>query len=270
MKPNFRAFDEERASAPPMPRHVGIIMDGNGRWAQERGRSRLVGHRMGVAAVRRTVREAGRLGIEQLTLFAFSTENWRRPAAEVRFLWRLIRRFLRAECEELRDNGVRLRAIGRLDGLPEEVLSELRQAIATTRGGDALTLCLAVNYGGRAEIVDACRQIVRRAVAGHISPDEIKEETLDACMYQADMPPLDLIIRTGGEMRLSNFLLWEAAYAELWVTPVAWPDFGGEHLREAVCDFLRRNRRFGGLPQPNDEAAMRAAADMQSVLSVAL
>jgi undecaprenyl diphosphate synthase len=232
----------------PSPRHVGIIMDGNGRWAQERGRSRLVGHRVGTIAVRRTVREAARLGIEQLTLFAFSTENWRRPAAEVGFLWRLIGRFLRAECRELRENGIRLRAIGRLDGLPEEVRGELRRAIAFTRGGRALTLCLAVNYGGRAEIVDACRRIVRQAVAGRISADQINEETLGASLYQPDTPPLDLIIRTGGEMRLSNFLLWQAAYAELWVTPVAWPDFGEELLREAVSDFLRRDRRFGGLP----------------------
>ena len=169
-------------SAGLKPRHVGIIMDGNGRWAQERGRSRLVGHRMGAAAVRRTVREAARLGIEQLTLFAFSTENWRRPATEVRFLWRLIRRFLRAECNELRDNGIRLRAIGRLDGLPEEVRSELRRTIAFTSGGGALTLCLAVNYGGRAEVVDACRRIVRRAIAGSVSADEINEETLGACL----------------------------------------------------------------------------------------
>ena len=166
MKPNCESFDEVTVSAPPMPRHVGIIMDGNGRWAQERGRSRLIGHHMGAMAVKRTVREAARLGIEQLTLFAFSTENWRRPAAEVRFLWRLIRRFLRAECKELRDNGIRLRAVGRLDGLPEEVRSELRRTIAFTSGGGALTLCLAVNYGGRAEVVDACRQIVRRAVGG--------------------------------------------------------------------------------------------------------
>ena len=255
--------------ADPTPRHIGIIMDGNGRWAQERGRSRLLGHRAGVEAVRRTVRAAARLGIEQLTLFAFSTENWRRPAAEVRFLWRLIRRFLRAECIELRDNGIRLRAIGRLEGLPEEVRSELRQAIALTAGGNALTLCLAVNYGGRAEVVDACRQLVRRAVGGRLSAEEITEDMLGACLYQPDMPPLDLIIRTGGEMRLSNFLLWQAAYAELWVTPVAWPDFGEERLCEAVSDFLRRNRRFGGLPQPDEMAAMRAAADMQSVLCAA-
>ena len=153
--------------------------------------------------------------------------------------------------------------------MPEEVRSELRRAIAFTRGGDALTLCLALNYGGRAEVVDACRRIVRRAIAGSVSADEINEETLGACLYQPDMPPLDLIIRTGGEMRLSNFLLWQAAYAELWVTPVAWPDFGEEHLREAVSDFLRRNRRFGGLPQSDAEAAMRAAADMQSVLLAA-
>jgi len=252
-----------------LPRHVGIIMDGNGRWARERGRSRLLGHRMGAVAVRRTVREAARLGIEQLTLFAFSTENWRRPAAEVRFLWRLIRRFLRAECNELRDHGIRLRAIGRLDGLPEEVRGELHRAIALTSGGDALTLCLAVNYGGRAEVVDACRRLVRRAISGGVSADEIGEETLAECLYQPDMPPLDLIIRSGGEMRLSNFLLWQAAYAELWVTPVAWPDFGEEHLRQALTDFLRRNRRFGGLPQSDAEAAMRAAADMQSVLFVA-
>ena len=248
MKPHCATFGETTISGPPMPRHVGIIMDGNGRWAQERGRSRLLGHRMGAVAVRRTVRAAARLGIEQLTLFAFSTENWRRPATEVRFLWRLIRRFLRAECKELRDNGIRLRAIGRLDELPEEVRSELRRAITFTRGGGALTLCLAVNYGGRAEVVDACRRIVRRAIAGNVSADEINEETLAECLYQPDMPPLDLIVRTGGEMRLSNFLLWQAAYAELWVTPVAWPDFGEEHLREAVSDFLRRNRRFGGLP----------------------
>jgi undecaprenyl diphosphate synthase len=174
----------------------------------------------------------------------------------VRFLWRLIRRFLRAECKELRDNGIRLRAIGRLDGLPEEVRGELRRAIAFTRGGSALTLCLAVNYGGRAEVVDACRRIVRRAVAGHVSAEEISEETLAECLYQPDMPPLDLIIRTGGEMRLSNFLLWQAAYAELWVTPVAWPDFGEEHLREAVSDFLRRNRRFGGLPACLDSTSV--------------
>ena len=237
----------EEMTLPRRPRHVGIIMDGNGRWAQERGRSRLLGHRMGVAAVRRTVREAARLGIEQLTLFTFSTENWRRPATEVRFLWRLIRRFLRAECRELRDNRIRLRAIGRLHELPEEIRHELWRTIALTREGDALTLCLAVNYGGRAEIVDACRRIVRRAVAGGVSADDINEDMLGACLYQPDMPPLDLVIRTGGEMRLSNFLLWQAAYAELWVTPVAWPDFGGEHLREAVSDFLRRNRRFGGL-----------------------
>jgi len=251
----------------PMARHVGIIMDGNGRWAQERGRSRLFGHRMGALAVRRAVREAARLGIEQLTLFAFSTENWRRPPSEIRFLWRLIRRFLRAEREELRENGIRLRAIGRLGALPGKVRRELRRAIAFTRGGEALTLCLAVNYGSRSEIVDACRQIVRRAVSEKISPEEINEETVGACLYQPDMPPLDLVIRTGGEMRLSNFLLWQAAYAELWVTPVAWPDFGEEHLREAVGDFLRRNRRFGGLPESEAEATLRTAADMQAVLS---
>jgi undecaprenyl diphosphate synthase len=254
----------------PMPRHVGIIMDGNGRWARERGRSRRLGHRMGAMAVRRTVREAARLGIEQLTLFAFSTENWRRPPAEVRFLWRLIRRFLRAEREELRQRGVRLRAIGRLDGLPGEVRRELRRTIAFTRGGDGLTLCLAVNYGGRSEIVDACRRIARGAVSGNISPEGINEETVRARLYQPDMPPLDLIVRTGGDMRLSNFLLWQAAYAELWVTPVAWPDFGEEHLREAIAVFLRRKRRFGELPEPDAEAfdaetLLRAAADMQAV-----
>jgi len=231
----------------PPPRHVGIIMDGNGRWAQERGRPRAVGHRMGAAAVRRTVRAAVQLGIEQLTLFAFSTENWRRPQVEVRFLMRLIRRFLRVERDELKHNGIRLHAIGRLDELPEEVRRELARTMAYTRGGERLTLCLALNYGGRAELVDACKELVRRSLAGTIGPAQINEEAFGACLYQPDMPPLDLIIRTGGELRLSNFMLWQAAYAELWSTPVAWPDFDEAHLRQAIDAFSRRKRRFGGV-----------------------
>jgi len=223
-------------------------MDGNGRWAQRRGRSRMTGHRMGAAAVRRVVREAATLGIEQLTLFAFSTENWGRPRMEVSFLMRLIRRFLRGECGELRRNGIRLRAIGRFDELPGEVRSELERTISLTRGGGGMTLCLALNYGGRAELTDACRELVREAAAGGIGADGITEERLAARLYQPEMPALDLIIRTGGEMRLSNFLLWQAAYSELWFTQLPWPDFAEEDFRRAVADFGSRMRRFGGAP----------------------
>jgi undecaprenyl diphosphate synthase len=224
----------------------------------------MFGHRMGAEAVRRTVREAANLGIEQLTLFAFSTENWSRPRTEVLFLMRLFRRFLREERDELRYNGIRLLAIGRLDEFPEEVRRELRRTIEFTRTGWRLTLCLALNYGGRVELVDACREIARRATAGELAIDGINEETLGGCMYQPDMPPLDLIIRTGGELRLSNFMLWQAAYAELWVTPVAWPEFGERHLRNAILHFLGRERRFGGLYQPGGKVVPPPAVELES------
>lgn len=230
-----------------LPRHVGIIMDGNGRWAQRRGKPRVVGHRMGARAVRLVTEAAARMGLAQITLFAFSSENWKRPGEEVRFLMRLFQRFLRAERAHLLANDVRLRVIGRLAGLPLPVRKELADTVGATRCCTGLTLCLAVNYGGRPELVDACRALARQATSGAVAPDEIEESDVEAHLYQPDMPRLDLVIRTGGEMRLSNFLLWQAAYAELWVTPVCWPDFGEEELRQAVAAFQQRERRFGGL-----------------------
>ncbi len=241
-------MSERPAETSPGPRHIGIIMDGNGRWARRLGLPRSAGHRAGARTVRRITEHAARLGLRQLTLYAFSSENWSRPEGEVRLLMRLFARYLRSERERLLRNGIRLRVIGRLDALPALVLDELAASMEATRHGARMTLCLAINYGGRNEIVDACRALAARAVAGKLDPDAIEAEDLAACLYQPDMPPLDLIIRTAGEMRLSNFLLWQAAYAELWVTEVPWPEFDADCLDRAIADFRRRERRFGGLP----------------------
>jgi len=232
----------------PVPRHVGIIMDGNGRWALRRGRPRVYGHRCGAEAVERVVEAAVELGVRQLTLFAFSSENWKRPRDEVRALMNLFRRFLKSQTGRLVEHGIRLRTIGRTWELPRSLRRALARAEAATRFGEKLTLCLAVNYGGRAELVDACRKIAREVAEGRTDPDQVTEEVLQRFLYQPDMPPLDLVIRTAGEMRLSNFLLWQAAYAEFYATPVFWPDFTAAHFREAVAAYRRRERRFGGLP----------------------
>jgi undecaprenyl diphosphate synthase len=232
----------------PFPRHVGIIMDGNGRWAQERGLPRSAGHRAGARTVRLITEHAARLGVRQLTLYAFSSENWSRPEGEVRLLMRLFARYLRSERRRLLRNDIRLRVIGRTAELPPEVREELAESVEATRHGARMTLCLAINYGGRNEIVDACRVLAARAAAGEIEPEGINADAIAANLYQPDMPPLDLIIRTAGEMRLSNFLLWQAAYAELWVTEVPWPQFDAQRLDEALRCFQRRERRFGGLP----------------------
>jgi len=223
-------------------------MDGNGRWAERCGLPRRAGHRAGARAVRRTVEAAVAMGLGQLTLYVFSTENWRRPKEEVDALMRLFRKFLRQERRTLLKNGVRLRAIGRTERLPRSVAHALADTIKETRAGTAMTLCLAVNYGGRAELVDAFRRVARDVASGQTSVEAVNDTVLEACLYQPDMPPLDLIIRTGGEMRLSNFLLWQAAYAEIWVTPVLWPDFGEDDLSAAVSAFQSRDRRFGALP----------------------
>ena len=237
----------DRAKETYSPRHVAVIMDGNGRWAARRGLPRRAGHRAGASAVRRTVEVAVAMGLEQLTLYVFSTENWRRPKSEVDALMRLFRRFLRQERRTLLKNGVRLRAIGRLENLPRSVAHALADVIEDTRAGSAMTLCLAVNYGGRAELVDAFRKMARDVASGETAADAVDDVLVEERLYQPDMPPLDLIIRTGGEMRLSNFLLWQAAYAEIWVTPVLWPDFGENDLRAAVAAFRYRDRRFGAL-----------------------
>jgi undecaprenyl diphosphate synthase len=227
--------------APRVPKHVAVIMDGNGRWAAARKLPRIAGHKAGVESVRRIVRAAGELGVSALTLYSFSTENWLRPAEEVGELMRLLSWALERETLELDKNRVRLGAIGRLDALPQAVRAQLSKSIERLKGNGGLRLTLALNYGGRQEIVDA----VNRALAG--GARTVDEESLARGLYTADLPDLDLVIRTSGELRLSNFLLWQAAYAELHVTPVLWPDFRREHLEAALADFAGRDRRFGGL-----------------------
>lgn len=230
-----------------IPRHIAIIMDGNGRWAQERGFPRVFGHRNGAAAVRRTIDEAGRLGIEYVTLFSFSSENWKRPAEEVGELMWLYLQYMAGEREHLVRENIRLLQIGRREGLPPQALEALDLTIEATRGCTGCTLVLAVNYGSRAEITDAVRTIARDARAGALDPERVDESLISSRLDTAGIPDPDLLIRTAGEMRISNFLLWQISYAELVVSPVFWPDFDAEHLRDAVRRFAARDRRFGGL-----------------------
>ncbi len=230
-----------------LPRHVAIIMDGNGRWAKQRNLPRIKGHEAGAANVREIVTHAARLGIKCLTLYSFSTENWRRPASEVAHLMRLYVEYLIKEREEIMENGIRLMQIGRRAGLPPEVLRELDRSVEMSRDNRRMTLCLALNYSSRSEIVDAIRSLATRAAAGELRPEDIDEQTVSASLYTADLPDPDLLIRTSGEMRVSNFLLWQISYAELHVTPVYWPDFHAEAFNAAVRDYAARSRRFGGL-----------------------
>ena len=230
-----------------LPTHIAIIMDGNGRWAQRRGLPRSAGHRAGVRPVRATVEACGELGIRVLTLYAFSTENWKRPRPEVDLLMSLCVEVLDREVAELHTKGVRVRGIGRRDGLPAAVRAALKRAEERTAGNQGLQLVLALNYGGRQEVVDAASRLAREVQAGRLRPEDIDEDRLAASMDTAGLPEPDLLIRCGGEMRLSNFLLWESAYSELLVTPVHWPDFGRADLLAAVAEFQRRQRRFGGL-----------------------
>jgi len=230
-----------------LPRHIAIIMDGNGRWAQERGRERIFGHMEGVKSVRRTIEECCRLGIEQLTLYCFSTENWKRPAEEINFLMTLLKEYLIKERAEIMEQNIRFTVIGRRDGLPDYVLTEMDENINVSAKNTGMTLCLAINYSGRTELVDAVRNIAHQARGGMIRPDDIDETTIDESLYTAGMPEPDLLIRTAGEMRISNFLLWQISYAELWVTEKCWPDFDEATLRQALHDFAKRERRFGGL-----------------------
>lgn len=230
-----------------MPRHVAIIMDGNGRWARQRNLPRVEGHRRGEHAVRNVVELCGKLGIEHLTLYTFSAENWRRSQEEVGALMRLIEIVARKEIGELHRKGVRLRVLGRLHELPVSLQEELRRDVEMTRENTGLNLNLAINYGGRAEIVDASRRLAERVARGQLRPEEITEESLARELYCPGLPDPDLLIRTGGEMRLSNFLLWQAAYSEIWVTPTLWPDFGRAQLEEALQSYQGRERRFGGV-----------------------
>jgi undecaprenyl diphosphate synthase len=236
---------DETPRDPTLPRHIACIMDGNGRWARARGRTRVTGHREGVASVREITEACAEIGIEYLTLYTFSTENWQRPRAEVTALMELLVRTLRGEAERLHRNGIRLRAIGDLDRLPPRARREFDEAVALTAGNTKMTLTLALSYGSRWEITEAVRRIAQDAVDGRLSPDAITEETVSQAMLTADMPDPDLLIRTAGEMRLSNFLLWQIAYTELYVTERFWPEFRRDALMEALEAFRGRNRRFG-------------------------
>ena len=230
-----------------LPRHVAVIMDGNGRWAQQRGLPRIEGHRRGVQSVRSTIEESVRLGIEQLTLFCLSTENWKRPQTELDFLMTLLREYLIKERAEIMEQNIRFTVIGRREGLPAHVLDEMDENIRVSSANPGMTLCLAINYSGRIEMVDAVRALAERVKRGDLQSDDIDEAVVSEALYTAGMPDPDLLIRTAGEMRVSNFLLWQISYAELWVTPKCWPDFDEATLREALKDYGQRERRFGGL-----------------------
>jgi undecaprenyl diphosphate synthase len=238
----LEAIDFER-----LPRHVAIIMDGNGRWAKLRRKRRVEGHRAGIAAVRDVVESSARLGLPVLTLYAFSVENWKRPKAEVATLMALLKHYLRMELATLLDNNIRFQVIGRLDELPPDVQGELRRGIERTRHATGLLFNIALNYGGRAEITDAVRRLCSDILANGRNVDRIDERLLSSYLYTAGQPDPDLLIRTSGELRISNFLLWQIAYSEIWVTDVLWPDFRRRHLLQALVDFQKRERRYGGI-----------------------
>jgi undecaprenyl diphosphate synthase len=244
------------AAPPPLevpterrPRHIAIIMDGNGRWAERQNLPRVAGHERGVQSVRRTTEECARLKIEQLTLYCLSSENWKRPQTEINFLMHLLEQYMIEERDTIMRNNVRVRMIGRRDDIPQQVLRELDKTVEMSAVNSGLWLNLAINYGGRMEIIDAVRDIARRAQSGSIVPTEINEQTINDSLYTAGIPDPDLLIRTAGEMRISNFLLWQISYAEIWVTEKCWPEFDESTLHEAIGAYANRNRRFGGLPE---------------------
>ena len=246
-KPPINPVAELGLSRERLPRHVAVIMDGNGRWANLRGLPRINGHVEGAANVREVITHCARLKLDVLTLYSFSSENWRRPKAEVDALMGLYAEYLVKEREEIMDNDVRLVQVGRRDGLPDSVLRELDKTAEMSAGNKGLALCLAINYGSRQEIIDAVQAIAKRVQAGKLDPEAIDIDTIDDALYTAGLPDPDLLIRTAGEMRISNFLLWQISYAELYVTDVLWPDFRKEHLNEAFKAYAARDRRFGGV-----------------------
>src|SRR5262245_46868643 len=233
-----------------LPRHVAIIMDGNGRWAKLRHKRRVEGHRAGIAAVRDVVETSARLGLEVLTLYAFSVENWKRPKTEVSTLMGLLKRYLRLELDTLLRNNIRFRVIGRMHELPRDVQDELRRGMERTARSTGLLFNIALNYGGRTEITDVVRRLVADVMANGRDASRVDEQLLSSYLYTAGQPDPDLLIRTSGEMRVSNFLLWQIAYAEIWVTDVLWPDFRRRHLLQAVLDYQKRERRYGGITPP--------------------
>jgi undecaprenyl diphosphate synthase len=232
-----------------LPSHVAIIMDGNGRWAANRSLPRVAGHRAGASAVRRTVETAARLGLDCLTLYAFSTENWKRPRLEIRALMDLLTEFLRKELKSLKENNIQFRMIGRSDGLNISVLEQIRRAEMATYQNTGLRLNIAINYGGRAEIVDVMRKLAREVAEGRLRPEEIDERVIQEKLYTRALPDPDLVIRTSGETRVSNFLLWQIAYSEFHVTDTLWPDFGERDFFAALIEYQKRDRRFGSVSQ---------------------
>ena len=228
-----------------IPRHVAVIMDGNGRWAEERGMSRIEGHREGLESVRAVVRAAHEIGVQTLTLYAFSLENWNRPKAEVDALMNLLALYIDAELPEVQRNGIRVASIGRLEMLPASTRAKLEEVEAATRDNREMQLVFAVSYGGRAEIVDAARKLLKDAEVGKVDPEQLDEKTFAAYLYQPELADPDLLIRTGGERRVSNFLLWQIAYSEIYVSDVRWPDFRKAHLVDAIVDYQARERRYG-------------------------
>ncbi len=254
------AFLWEKLDLTRLPRHVAVIMDGNGRWAQKRHLPRIAGHRSGTQSARTTIETCARLKIEALTLYAFSVENWRRPKTEIDFLMALLREYLRKEMPLLQKNEIRMRFLGRLDELPAAVQKDAREAMEKTAGNKGMELCVALNYGGRAEIVDAMNAILSER-NGHGTHHEITEEQLSRHLYTQGLPDPDLLIRTSGEMRVSNFLLWQIAYAEIFVTETLWPDFNRARLLEALLEYQKRERRYGGIGEGerSDEKPARAA-----------
>jgi undecaprenyl diphosphate synthase len=234
-----------------IPAHIAIIMDGNGRWAQDQGLQRILGHESGAETVRNITRECSRLGVGRLTLYAFSAENWKRPLREVDFLMKLLEQYLVQERKEIMENNIRFTSIGRPDELPEGVRKQLQETIELSSKNTGMVLSLALAYGGRKEIVDAVRRLACEVRDGKRTPEQIDEQAISGYLYDPAAPDPDLLIRTGGDLRVSNFLLWQISYTELWVTPVRWPDFKKENLHEAIREYSKRDRRFGNI---NDQA----------------
>jgi len=253
------AYLFEKLDLNELPRHVAVIMDGNGRWAQRRHLPRIAGHKAGTETARTTIETCARLKIEALTLYAFSVENWRRPKAETDFLMQLLREYLRQEMPLIQKNNIRMKFLGRADDLPEAVQRDTREAERETAKNTGMVLCVALNYGGRAEIVDAVNQVLSEKKEAPWQP--VTEEELAEKMYTAGLPDPDLLIRTSGEMRVSNFLLWQIAYAEIYVTETLWPDFNRARLLEAFVDYQRRERRYGGIGEGKGQKPVRAAGE---------
>lgn len=230
------------------PRHIAIIMDGNGRWAERRGLPRMQGHERGVLTVRTITEEASRLaGVDYLTLYCLSSENWKRPQSEIDFLLLLLKQYMIEERPRIMDNNIRVQTIGRRTGLPDDVLAEMDKTIDMSAANDGMQLNLAINYGSRGEIVDAVKSLVDQAARGDLTPDHVTEQLLSDRLYTAGQPDPDLLVRTAGELRISNYLLWQISYAEIWITDNCWPDFTEETLHQAIHDYARRDRRYGGL-----------------------